>query len=116
MAPASPVLAAMLVPVVMVVCCGGPVGLVRGAGKVGPVPAGTAGLVEEAACSVGMVVAAGPVVPGRVVPVVVAVLVGMRGCSVSVGLVAWVAPASGSRPTLVCHSVVRAVPGGVAVC
>ncbi|QYL30712.1 hypothetical protein TM48_05358 [Mycobacterium shottsii] len=78
-------------------------------------PAGTAGLVEEAACSVGMVVAAGPVVPGGG-PVVVAVLVGMRGCSVSVGLVAWVAPASGSRPTLVCHSVVRAVPGGVAVC
>ncbi|BBX55180.1 hypothetical protein MSHO_05250 [Mycobacterium shottsii] len=101
----------MLVPVVMVVCCGGPVGLVRGAGKVGPVPAGAGGgggLFGGDGGSGGT--------GGTGGPVVVAVLVGMRGCSVSVGLVAWVAPASGSRPTLVCHSVVRAVPGGVAVC
>ncbi|AGC64733.1 hypothetical protein DSM43518_02841 [Mycobacterium marinum] len=79
-------------------------------------PVGSAVLVVVAACSAGMAAPAGSVVPGRVGLVVPAVLVAMRGCSVSVGLVAWVVPASGSRPTLVCRLVVRVVPGGVAVC
>ncbi|BBC68527.1 hypothetical protein MMRN_54230 [Mycobacterium marinum] len=54
----------MLVPVVMVVCCGVRWGWCAG-GQGGAGAGGDGGLVEEAACSVGMVVAAGPVVPGR---------------------------------------------------
>lgn len=115
-ARAFPVLAATLVAVVMVGCCGGPVGPARVAGRVGPVSVGSVVLVVLVACSAGMGVMVGLAVPGRVGPVVPVVLVVMRGCSVLVGLVAWVAPVLGSRVTRVCRSVVRVVMVGAVAC